>query len=317
MLHRTHINGKLISGKKMLPSLFAVVVNWNLKQDTINCVESCVGAGKVLKQIIVVDNGSTDGSVSALRARFGPSLTLIECQENLGFARGNNLGIQYALDHGANWVLLLNNDAYVAPTFLSEMENSVKRDEGLSIIAPVILYHDFPERIWYFGDRLIPGLLATYSLYRGQFYHAQFPPLVSVDFVNGCGMLVKSEVFKRIGFFDTAYFMYGEEVDFCWRARTMGFRLAVATQAKMWHKISASSNRDRPASRYLRIRNQIRFYRTYSRGFQLPLMFAFTCLRALYIALGDLTHGRLSLINPLIRGWIHGWINHKKNNRIW
>jgi GT2 family glycosyltransferase len=90
-----------------------------------------------------------------------------------------------------------------------------------------------------------------------------------------------------------------------------GFRLAVATQAKMWHKVSTSSNRDQPASRYLRIRNQIRFYRTYSRGLQLPVMLAFTCLRALRIALGDLTHGRVSLINPLIRGWIHGWLSRK------
>ena len=308
----TYVNSKSISGKtKMLQSLFAVVVNWNLKDDTINCVESLLAAGKIPEQIIVVDNGSTDGSVSALRARFGPSLTLIECQENLGFARGSNLGIQYALDQGASWVLLLNNDAYVAPTFLTEMENAVERNEGLSIIGPVILYHDFPDRIWYFGNRLIPGLLATYSLYRGHIYHGQFPSLVPVDFVNGCGMLVKSDVFKRIGLFNTAYFMYGEEIDLCWRARTAGFRLAVATKARMWHKISASSNRDRPASRYLRIRNQIRFYRTYSRGLQLPVMLAFTWLRALTIALGDLTHGRVSLISPLIRGWTDGWMNYK------
>jgi len=154
-------------------------------------------------------------------------------------------------------------------------------------------------------------MLATISLYRGHIYHGQFPSLVPVDFVNGCGMLVKGDVFKRIGFFDTAYFMYGEEADLCWRARAAGFRMAVATQARMWHKVSASSNRDQPTARYLRIRNQIRFYRTYSRGLQLLVMFVFTWLRALYIALGDLTHGRVSLINPLIRGWIHGWVNHK------
>lgn len=295
----------------MIQPLFAVVVNWNLKQDTISCVESLLAAGKIPEQIIVVDNGSTDGSVPALRAQFGPLLTIIESPENLGFAGGCNLGIQCVLDQGANWVLLLNNDAYVAPNFLTEMENAVEKDKNLSIIGPVILYHDFPDRIWYFGNRLIPGLLATYRLYRGHTYHGQFPSLVPVDFVNGCGMLVKSDVFKRIGFFDTAYFMYGEEVDFCWRARAAGFRPAVATQAKMWHKVSASSNRDKPASRYLRIRNQIRFYRTYSRGVQLLVMLVFTWLRVLTIALGDLTHGRVSLINPLIRGWIHGWLNHK------
>lgn len=295
----------------MVQSLYAVIVNWNLKEDTMNCVESLLAAGKILEQIIVVDNGSTDGSVSALRAHFGLSLKIIECQANLGFARGSNLGIQCALELGANWVLLLNNDAYIAPNFISEVENVIEGNEDLSIIGPVILYHDFPDRIWYFGDRLIPGLLATYSLYRGQIYHGQFPSLVPVDFVNGCGILVKSEVLKRIGLFNTAYFMYGEEVDLCWRARRVGFRIVVATKARMWHKISTSSNRDRSASRYLRIRNQICFYRTYSRGVQFPLMFTFTLFRAIYISIGDLLHGRISLIKPLVQGWIHGWLNHK------
>ncbi len=295
----------------MIDSFYSVIVNWNLKDDTLACVDSLLLAGMATGQVIVVDNGSSDGSVAAMQERFGLSLQVIQSSQNLGFAGGNNLGIQRALDQGANWVLLLNNDTYVAPTFVSEMENAVRRDEELGIIGPVILYHDLPDRIWYFGDRLIPGLLATISLYRGHIYHGQFPSLVPVDFVSGCCMLVKSDVFKRIGFFDTTYFMYGEDVDLCWRARTAGFRLAVATQAKMWHKVSASSNRDRPAARYQRIRNQIRFYRTYSRGMQLLLMLAFTWLRALYIAIGDSTHGRISLINPLIRGWMHGWMNHK------
>ena len=293
----------------MIDSLFSVIVNWNLKDDTLACVNSLFVAGAAAGQVIVVDNGSSDSSVAALQESFGSSVQYIQSSQNLGFGGGNNLGIQRALDQGAKWILLLNNDTYLSPTFLIEMENAIERDEGLGIIGPVILFHDFPDRIYYFGDRLIPGLLATYKLHRREIYHDQFPPLVRVDFVNGCGMLVKSDVFTRIGFFDTRYFMYGEEVDLCWRARKTGFRLAVATQAKMWHKVSTSSNRDKPTSQYLRIRNQIRFYRTYSRGLQLPAMLAFTCVRALFIVLGDLTHGRISLIMPLFRGWIHGWIN--------
>jgi GT2 family glycosyltransferase len=282
----------------------------------MTCINSLFAAGAQAGQVIVVDNDSSDGSVTVLQERFGSSLHLIQSSQNLGFAGGSNLGIQLALDLGASWILLLNNDTYVSPTFLAEMENAIKQNEGPSIIGPVILYHDFPERIWYFGDRLIPGLLATNNLYRGHVYHKQLPSLVSVDFLNGCGMLVKSDVFKQIGLFDTRYFMYGEEVDLCWRARVAGFRLAVATQARMWHKVSASSNRDQPTSRYLRIRNQIRFYRTYSRGIQLLMMFVFTWLRILYIALEDLLHGRISLINPLIRGWMHGWLIHENPSHV-
>jgi GT2 family glycosyltransferase len=294
----------------LIESLYSVIVNWNLKEDTLICVDLLFKAGAAPGQIIVVDNGSSDGSVAALQERFGSSVHLIQSGKNLGFAVGNNLGIQQALDLGAKWILMLNNDAYVAPAFLTEMQNAILRDEKLGIIGPVILYHDSPDRIWYFGDRLIPGSLATISLQRGHMYDEQFPALVPVDFVSGCSMLVKSDIFRKIGLFDPAYFMYGEEVDFCWRARKAGFRPAVATQAKVWHKVSMSANRDRPTSRYLRICNQIRFYRTYSRGLQLPMMFVFSGLRTLCIALSDLIHGRLILINPLIRGWLHGWLNH-------
>ena len=294
---------------------YIVIVNWNLKNDTLVCVESLFTAGAKAGQVIVVDNDSSDGSVDALQERFGSSVQTIHSSQNLGFAGGSNLGIQFALDQGARWILLLNNDTHVAPTFLEELKSAIEQDPEVGILGPVILYHDFPERIWYFGDRLIPGLLATKSLYRNQTYR-QFPRLVRVDFVNGCGMLVKSDVFNRIGLFDASYFMYGEEVDLCWRARAAGFSLAIATQARMWHKVSASSNLDRPASRYLRIRNQIRFYRRYSRGLQFPVMLVFTWLRAISIAVNDLTHGRVSLVAPLFRGWIHGWINYNNASRI-
>jgi GT2 family glycosyltransferase len=299
-----------------IDSLYSVVVNWNLKEDTVACVESLFAAGALSGQVIVVDNGSSDDSVTGLQKHFGSSLHIIQSERNLGFAGGNNLGIQYALNQGADWILILNNDTYLAPTFLVEMMGAVKQNEKFSIIGPVILYHDIPDRIWYFGDRLIPGLLATISLYRGQTYHERFPSLVPVDFVSGCCMLIKSDVFKRIGLFDTTYFMYGEDVDFCWRARTNGFHLAVATRAKMWHKVSVSANRDQLTSRYLRIRNQIHFYRTYSKNLTLFAMFTFTWLRMLGIALGDLFYWRPSLVPPLIRGWLHGWIDDKTQNRV-
>ncbi len=295
----------------MLQSLYTVIVNWNLKQHTLACVESLVTAGAPLDRIIIVDNGSTDGSVPALRERFGSSLLLVESQQNLGFARGNNLGIQYALDHAARWVLLLNNDTHIAPNFLAELAQAVESGQQFAIFAPLILYHDAPDHIWNLGDRLIPGLLFTYSLYRGRKDHGRWPTLLAVDFVTGCGILVKREVFEKIGLFDLSLFMYGEDVDFCWRACQAGFRLAAAPRAKMWHKVSASSQRDPLIARYLRVGNQIRFYRKYSRGLQLPLMFVLSSLRLLLIALSDLIRGQPALIAPLLCGWIHGWQNKK------
>jgi len=296
-------------------SLYAVVVNWNLRIETVACVESLLTTGVAVDQIIVVDNGSSDDSVSVLRERFGPDLLLIVSSRNLGFAGGANLGIEFALERGAGWVLLLNNDTRVAPTFLAEMENAAVADNQFAILAPLILYQDVPDRIWYAGDRLIPGVLVTYSLRRQQKDHGKLPLLMPVDFVSGCAMLVRRDVFEKVGLFDRTLFMYGEDVDFCWRARLAGFRLVCATHAKMWHKVSVSSNHDKPRMRYWRIKNQIRFYRAYARGLQVPLMMGFTLLRALWIGLGDAWHGQPSLIKPLVQGLIQGWLNRAEVTR--
>jgi GT2 family glycosyltransferase len=296
----------------LIESLYAVIVNWNLKDDTQTCVESLFAAGARVGQVIVVDNGSNDGSGEAIQTRFGPSVHLIVSGQNLGFAGGCNLGINYAIECGAEWILLLNNDTHVAPDFLTQLEDAAQNDPHPAIFGPIIYYHDAPDRVWYFGDRLIPGMLATRSLYRGQPIVKSLPATVPVDFISGCCMLIRKDVFKEIGMLDPSFFMYGEEVDLISRARLAGFRLAVATRSRMWHKVSASSKRDLPASRYLRIRNQILFYRKYSRGLQLALMFAFSSLRLFFIALGDILRGQPALIAPLLRGWGDGWRNKKR-----
>jgi GT2 family glycosyltransferase len=292
----------------VIESLYVILVNWNLKQDTLDCVASLFAAGALPGQVIVVDNGSSDGSVQALRERFGAAVYVVESGQNLGFAGGCNLGLEYAFDRGAQWIFILNNDTLVDPALFVEWARAADAGEGYAIISPLILYYNAPERIWYLGDRLVPASLITYSIGRDQIDRGQFPPLVPVDFVCGCGMFVQRAVFERVGLFDPSFFMYAEEVDFCQRARTVGFRLACATRAKMWHKVSVSADRDRPTTRYLRIRNQILFYRRYARWYQAPPLFAFTLARLLRIALGDLAYRQPALIPPLVRGWADGWM---------
>jgi len=292
----------------MIAGLYAILVNWNLKGDTLACVESLLDAGAPAGQIVVVDNGSSDGSPQALRERFGVAVHVMESGQNLGFAGGCNLGIEYALGQGAEWLFILNNATVVDPAMFAEWKRAVDASPAYAIVAPLILYHADPQRIWYLGDRAIPGSLITYSLGRNQLDRGQFAPLVPVDFVCGCGMFTRRAVFERVGLFDTGFFMYAEEVDLCQRARLAGFRLACATRARMWHKVSVSADRDRPLTRYLRIRNQILFYRRYASRLQAPTLFAFTFTRALRIALGDLIGRQPRLIAPLVRGWADGWL---------
>ncbi len=108
------------------PAWHAIVLSWNRRDDTLRCLESLSNIGRADLGIICVDNGSIDGSVEAVRDRF-PEVTLIEADENLGYAGGNNLGLRYALEHGAQRVVLVNNDATVAPDVIEGFEQAITR----------------------------------------------------------------------------------------------------------------------------------------------------------------------------------------------
>jgi len=288
-------------------SIYPIIVNWNLATETIPCIESLLAAGAPAGQIVVVDNGSQDDSVERLAQYFGEQIVLLSHPTNLGFAGGNNIGIQYALDAGAEWVLLVNNDTVVAPTFLHELMKAVDEHPTHPIIGPLILYFAEPERIWSLGDRLIPGTLITRRLWHDAPIPDPLAPFIEVDFLNACCMLIHRTVLAQIGLLNANYFMYAEDVDFCWRARRAGLKLGCATKARIWHKVSRSTGVYHPQARYWRISNQIMVYRAHARRWQVPLMFGFTLVRSLKLAAIDLLQKRTTLAAHTLRAWADGW----------
>jgi len=294
----------------MFPDCQIIIVNFNLKVDTALCVESFLKSGASFNQIIVVDNGSSDDSVPFLRDRFGNELVILEVEGVYGYAHGLNLGSQLALSRGATWLLLMSNDTVVAPDFLHEFEEAAHQTSNVLMFSPLILYYDLPDTIWFLGNYLIAGTLITRDPFHNQKKLPAYPRSLPTDFINGCSMLIHKDVFERIGFFDSAFFMYFEEVDYCWRARKAGIKFNAAPRAQMWHKVSVTMNQDRPGTRFLRIRNQIWVYRRYSLIWQLPIMFLFSLLRGLGLGIQDIFQMQFSLISPLIRGFWEGW-THK------
>lgn len=291
----------------VFPHLSIVVVNWNLKEETRACLHSILEAGGAPSQIILVDNGSEDGSVEMMRAQFGPKLTILALAENLGFAGGNNAGIRVALREGAEWVLLLNNDTVIAKDMLVHLAQAAQNHPEYGILAPVIFYYDAPEVVWYLGHRLVPGTMITRPILKNKQLPGNFPSLIEVDFLVGCGVMIGRDVFEQIGLLDEAFFMYAEETDFFWRARTQT-RMACISAARMWHKVSMSAKRDKPKTRYYQFRNQIFFYRRYARGLQIPLMWMFTGLRTLAFSLRELFHNQPALLFAMWRGFWDGWV---------
>ena len=286
--------------------LFVITLNWNLKDDTIACVESVLAAGTAPENVIVVDNGSADGSVQALTARFGPALHQVCNMQNLGFAGGMNAGIRYAQELGSTSVLLLNNDTVISPTMIDLLLEAGGRLSGPAILGPAIYYHDDPERLWRLGDvrhRWLPMPLSV----KAKSKRAAGPEPFPVDYVTGCGMLVPTELFERIGYLDRRYFMYFEDADFCRRARDAGYSVWCVPQAVMWHKVSLSAQRDRPLNRYHRALNQVRFYHEHQHGPSALLRGGYILVKLLKTMAEDLWHGDRHLIHPLLTGTLDGY----------
>lgn len=291
----------------MIENLKTIIVNWNLKEDTVECIDSLIAAGLKPDDIILVDNGSTDGSVEEFEDRYHHQIKILQNPENLGYAQGYNQGINQALTADTEWLFLINNDTQVSEDIFQVFLQSIEDYPQYSIFSPTIFFNEKPDQIWFSGALLIPGTLLTYDKYRNKKYNPQIPGIFPVDFVNGCGMLVNKDVFNRVGLFDTSLVMYGEEVDFCWRARLAGYQFAASSKAFMWHKISLSAKKDLPRTRYLKIRNQVYFYRNYSEGIQILVHFIYSTCRTIYLLFKDIMTSQSHLSKPLIQGWLDGW----------
>ena len=297
-------------------NLFAVVVNWNLPEETITCIHSLLEAGLDERDIILVDNGSTDDSVNRFRNCFN-EVVLLPLDRNLGFAGGSNQGIKVALEQNAEWVFLVNNDIVISQRALVNLFDTVFSFPSFEIWTPVIFYYHHPHLIWSAGDQLITGTLFTRPLFTTRKLPRKVPPAIEVDFATGCSLLVHSEVFTRIGLFDSSFFMYGEDVEFCWRARQCGYRIACATRAFVWHKVSQSSATQHKLSQYWRIRNQCRFYKhAVSNRQQWFSMMLLSFVRTFLVASKHVQHGNRSpqFICSLFQAWFEGWFRKTPAN---
>lgn len=212
-------------------SVAIVVLNWNGWRDTLRCVASLRSLQGVAAQILVVDNGSTDGSVSRLRQQL-PDLVLLESGANLGFGGGCNIGIRYAQQAGAEFIWLINNDAEVAPDTLSALLGVAQADPRLGAVGSVIYEGDATDRVQVWGG-------GSVNLWLGTSRHRRAPG--SIDFVSGASMLLRSRALHEVGLFDAQrFFMYWEDTDLGFRLRRAGWALGVATQSRVWHRESSS-----------------------------------------------------------------------------
>jgi GT2 family glycosyltransferase len=212
--------------------LVAVTINWNGGDDTLRALDSLAGI-----ETIVVDNGSTDGSASAIETR---DVELIRTGANLGFAGGNNVGIRAALERGADWVLLVNNDAVAGAGLAAALEQAAEARPDAGVLACKIYLHD--DVLQYAGATFnallgYSGRLEGY----GQRDDGRWEQLRDVGRADGAAMAVSRAAIERAGLLDERLFAYVEDVDWSLRIREAGFAVVFVPGAKVWHLGSAST----------------------------------------------------------------------------
>ena len=244
-----------------LPTIWSIIINWKCAEETCACLASLVPTVDPAT-VIVIDNGSADGSVETIRARF-PAITLIAQDSNLGFAKAANIGIAQALAGGADGVLLLNNDTTVAPDTLVRLAERLASSDRIGALSAKILLTEQPGRLWSVGgvyrNHTVTDL-GSGELDQGQYDQAQ------LDFVYGCAMLLSARMLYAVGGFDERFFMYYEDVDLCLRARTAGYEVALVPDAVVWHLGSRSTSAKPGLKLYYEGRSRQLFYAKHLSG---------------------------------------------------
>ena len=240
-----------------------IILNWNNYEDTIACVHSVQKSTYPRYEIIIVDNGSTNGSQKILEKEF-PHLKVIQTGKNLGYSGGNNQGIRCALERGAELLWVLNPDTVVAPDALEKMGREVNKT-GIGVVAPKIYFYDSPNKVWFVGGILNMRTGQVGHEHEGEVDEGQFDKENKLEWATGASLLIKREVFGKIGLFDERYFLFYEDVDFCVRAGVAGFKIFFAPKAKIWHNVGASVGRETPNNTYYITRSRLYFVRKFNR----------------------------------------------------
>ena len=268
-------------------SVYAIILNWNGKADTLECLSSLVAVYKDYPSlsVVVVDNGSTDGSIKEIKNKFS-WVHCIDTGKNLGFSGGNNIGISHAEEKKAEYIWFLNNDTVVDSNVLSALSSF--QDTTVGAVGSKIYFYrglefhknryqqkDLGHVLWYAGGSIDwKNMLASH---RGvnEVDQGQYDSEAESDFITGCSFFTRLDILKSIGFLDESYFMYMEDLDLSLRIQQAGFKTVYNPASIVWHKNASSSGGSGSSlHEYYQTRNRLKIGMKYA-----PLRTKFALLR--------------------------------------
>ena len=283
------------------PQIAIIVLNWNGKEDTIRCLDSLKRLTYSHYSIIVVDNGSKDGSLDQFN-RMYPEIETIQNETNLGYAGGNNVGIRRALQMGVKYVLLLNNDTIVDPRLLNNLVDEMESDSSIGIAGPTVFDYSSQNSVQATGGR-VDWMRGRARRVRG----VPFERSTDVDCVSGSCLLARTEAVYMVGCLDEDYFAHWEEIDWCIRFKKAGYRVVWVQSAKIWHKGGATGSRIGGFREYQNSRNRLWFMRKQAGTTHLAsFFFYFSIFDFWFDILTHLRNGGMDGLGAFLRGTYDG-----------
>lgn len=256
----------------MFPKVAVIVLNYNGKECLPRCLNSLAQLEYSNREIIIVDNHSSDDSLSVAEKTF-PEYTFIRNTENEGFAKGMNSGMRLALARGAQWCWLINHDAEVAPAVLTQLMVVAEKHPRAGLLSPVI-YEKGSKCLWFAKGEI--------DFFRMRAFHVQ-PAREEMaresyqsGFLTGCALLIKKELMEAIGFLDERFFLYYEDADYSLRAQSAGFACLVVPEARVWHSEESKEN---PKKIYFLVYSGLLFFEKHAPIILRPYLLAYVTIR--------------------------------------
>lgn len=287
------------------PRVAAIILSYNGRDLTLQSVASVSRMRYPGMSVVVVDNGSTDGTEQAVAAA-APGVVVLRTPVNLGPAGGLNLGIRWALSERFDYLLLLNNDIEVDVGMLGELMRVAESDPSIGCVGPKIYYHGDRRRLWSAGGVIRFKHSVTRERGMDRIDRGQYDRTEEVDYVNGCAILVRRAVMEEVGLWDPIYQLGVEDADWCMRMKRCGYRCVYAHRAFLWHMVARSTGVYRPGKTFHTGRSSTIFVRRFARPWQWATFLLFTAAALPAAFLRELPRGNAAAAVAKAKGVLAG-----------
>ncbi|UOF91396.1 glycosyltransferase family 2 protein [Fodinisporobacter ferrooxydans] len=246
----------------MRKEVAVIICNWNKKDYVLKCIESVKQSTFTNYDLYVVDNASTDGSAQAIRELYKNDVILIENEVNKGGSGGFNTGIKEALKKDYKYLYLLDNDVFIDSEALQELYRYLENHEEVGVVGSKIYVMDQPDLVQEIGARINWKTFDMELNYYRYIDDGTLPEVVECDYVPACSMLVRAGAVKKAGTIDEEYFLYWDDIDWCYRIQLAGYKIVAYAKSKVWHK-GGGKGRNDTFGNYFMWRNRVHFFKKY------------------------------------------------------